>query len=95
MEEKIIEWLGLDELNDYVKIDSIWSNDIENYHESIYLVTEQYPNKSWVDVYILRLFGFDNNINLSQDYCQTMLSFDELLVKLPKLIKLIINDIGD
>lgn len=94
MEKKILDWLGLEKLNDYIKIDNLWSNDIDNYHESIYLVTERYPNELFVDVYVLRLFGFDNNINLSQDYNKT-LTFTSLVIELPKLIKMVMDRIGD
>ena len=97
MEEKILHWLGLEELNDNVTIENLWSNDIENYHEGVYLVTEKYSSNTsepLVDIYLLRLFGFGNNISLSQDYCKA-LSLDEILIELPKIIKLVMDKIGD
>lgn len=94
MEKKILDWLRVENLNDNIEINNLWLNNIEDYHEGIYLVIEKHLDEPLADVYILRLFGFGDSINLSQDYCK-ILSFDTLLTELPKLIKLIMDRIGD
>ena len=94
MLDKVLNWLGITELTDNITIESLWYNSIDSYHERVYLVTEKHASEPLVDVYLLRLFGFGNNISLSQDYSKC-LSFDEMIVELPKIIRLVIDNIGD
>ena len=96
--DKLADWLAVDSLdNDNITVSNIHSFNEDNYHQRIFFVTEKHHyihNDDMIDVYIIRMFGFDDNINLSVnlsvDYQETM-TYTELLKNMGDIFKFIID----
>lgn len=95
--DKIADWMGFDNTrqlmrNENITVKVLHSEDIEDYHQRIYLVTEKEDEISYF-IYILRMFGFEQHkIAISEDY-NNNLSFDELIENLDVIIKTVVDKI--
>lgn len=92
--DKLKDWFGVIEFGDSFSVSKFHSTDIGvNYHERYFLVTEDDSyNKDFIHIYMIRMFGFDDNINLSVDYDKCMKS-NEVLENLVDIIKIAYNKI--
>ena len=80
---KLADWLGVDSLdNDNLSITTYRFNE-GDYYQRIFLVTEMHEDDNMVDVYVVRMFVFDNEnslnvptINLSVDYNEVMADYE-------------------
>ena len=87
--DKLKDWFGVKEFGDSFSVSKFHSADIGvDYHERYFLVTEDdSDSKDFIHIYIIRMFGFDDNISLSVDYDKRMKS-DEVLENLVDIIKI-------
>ena len=92
--DKLADWLAVDSLdNDNLTVSRMYSFNEDNYHQRIFFVTEKHHyihNDDMIDVYIIRMFGFDDNISLSVDYEET-LTYDALLKNMGDIFQFVID----
>lgn len=92
--DELTNWLGVDNLdNDNITVSNVHSFNEDDYYQRIFIVTEKYhckPYDNTIDVYVIRMFGFNDNINLSVDYEETM-TYTELLKNIDDIFKIIID----
>lgn len=93
--DKIADWMGFNDTEQMMRnvaVKVLYSDDIEDYHQRIYLITEK-ENEMSYSIYILRMFGFkQHRIFMSEDYSDN-LSFDELIENLDVIIKTVVDKI--
>ena len=87
--DKLKDWFDVEEFGDNFSVSKFHSDDIgANYHERYFLVTEDDSySKDFVHIYMIRMFGIDDKINLSVDYDKHMKS-NEVLENLLDIIKI-------
>ena len=92
--DKLADWLAVDSLdNDNITVSNVHSFNEDNYYQRIFFVTETHHyirGDDMMDVYVIRMFGFNDNINLSVDYEETM-TYTELLKNVGDIFKFIID----
>lgn len=94
--DKLTDWLAVDNLdNDNITVSNVYSFNEDGYYQRIFIVTEKHhciPYDNKIDVYVIRMFGFNDNVNLSVDYEETM-TYTELLKNMGDIFKIIIDKI--
>jgi hypothetical protein len=91
--DKLSDWLGTDLDNDNITVSNVHSFNEDDYYQRIFFVTEKHHyihGDDMIDVYVIRMFGFNDNINLSVDYEETM-TYTELLKNVGDIFKFIID----
>lgn len=94
--DKLADWLAIDSLdNDNITVSNVHSFNEDGYYQRIFFVTEKHHyihSDNMIDVYVIRMFGFNNNdnIHLSVDYEETM-TYTELLKNIGDIFKFIID----
>lgn len=90
--DKLKDWFDVIEFGDNFSVNTFHSVDIDaNYHERYFLITENDEiSKDFVNIYIIRMFGVNDNINLSLDY-NKRIKLDELLYNLLDIIEVARN----
>lgn len=91
--DKLTDWLGTDLDNDNITVSNVHSFNEDDYYQRIFFVTEKHHyihGDDMIDVYVIRMFGFNDNINLSVDYEETM-TYTELLKNMGDIFKFIID----
>lgn len=91
--DKLRDWLGTSLANDNVTVSKVHSFDEDDYYQRIFFVTEKYHHihgDDMIDVYVIRMFGFNDDIHLSVDYEDTM-TYTELLKNIGDIFKFIID----
>ena len=98
--DKIADWMGFNDTeqmmlrirHEDITVKLLRSENIEDYYQRTYLVTEKENDISY-SIYILRIFGFKQyKIFISEDYSDN-LSFDELIKNLDVIIKTVVDKI--
>lgn len=96
--DKLKDWFGVKEFGDIFSVSKLHSLDMrDNYHERYFLVTKDDDfshdkDFDFVNIYMIRMFGFNDNITLSVDYDKRMKS-NEVLENLSDIVKAIIKTI--
>ena len=92
--DKLADWLAVDTLdNDNITVSNVYSFNEDGYYKRIFLVTEKHhyiPYDNTIDVYVIRMFGFNDNINLSVDY-EEIMTYTEFLKNVGDIFKFIID----
>ena len=91
--DKLADWLAIDNLdNDNITVSNVHSFNEDGYYQRIFFVTEKHHlyDDDIIDVYVVRMFGFNDNINLCVDYEETM-TYTELLKNMGDIFKFIID----
>lgn len=91
--DKLTDWLGTDLDNDNITVSNMHSFNEDDYYQRIFFVTEKHHyihGDDMIDVYVIRMFGFNDNISLSVDYEETM-TYTELLKNMGDIFKFIID----
>ena len=94
--DKLADWLAIDSLdNDNITVSNVHSFNEDGYYQRIFFVTEKHHyihSDDMIDVYVIRMFGFNDNdnIHLSVDYEETM-TYTELLKNMGDIFKFIID----
>lgn len=91
--DKLKDWFDVIEFGDNFSVNKFHSLDIGDYHERYFLVTEDDSySKDFIHIYMIRMFGLNDEISLSVDYDKHMKS-NEVLENLLDIIKIAYNKI--
>jgi hypothetical protein len=91
--DKLADWLGTNLDNANITVSNVHYFNEDDYCQRIFFVTEKHHyihGDDMIDVYVIRMFGFNDNINLSVDYEETM-TYTELLKNIGDIFKFIID----